>query len=100
HAVYILGRLANPTRSRMMSEIEAMGAIDRALNGLKSDEQKRVLRWSIDKFGGDEVSLGPDQRGERDASGSTSESKEGDDETEYVRISDLMDVAAPATTAD
>ena len=41
-----------------MSEIEAMSGIDQALSALEPDEQKRVLRWAIDKFGGGEVKLG------------------------------------------
>ena len=35
-----------------MSEIEAMSAIDKAVGALEPDEQKRVLRWAVDKFGG------------------------------------------------
>src|SRR4051794_17487759 len=79
-----------------MSEIEAMGSIDKALGALELDEQKRVLRWAVDKFGVGEVKLGA---GSNDARSGTEVATNGDS-GEYARISDLMDAAGPATTAD
>jgi hypothetical protein len=83
-----------------MGEIEAMGAIDKALGGLEPDEQKRVLRWAIDKFGGVEVALGTAGGEGRSVAGSGNGSEEVGGTTEYARIVDLMDAAAPTSTAD
>jgi hypothetical protein len=79
-----------------MSEITAMGTIDKALGGLDTDAQKRVLRWAIDKFGSGEVKLG----GGRTAARTSNGSEDDAEPTEYARISDLMDAATPTTTAD
>jgi hypothetical protein len=79
-----------------MSEITAMGTIDKALGGLDEEAQKRVLRWAIDKFGGGEVKLGSGRR----AAGSGNGSEDETNPSEYARISDLMDVAGPTSTAD
>jgi hypothetical protein len=79
-----------------MSEINAMGTIDKALSSLDEETQKRVLRWAIDKFGGGEVKLGSG----RSAAGSGNGSEGDVDPSEYGRISELMDAASPKTTAD
>jgi hypothetical protein len=84
-----------------MSEIEAMSGIDQALGALEPDEQKRVLRWAIDKFGGGEVKLGMTAAGRSsigtvDGSGTGT----GNGSGEYARIADLMDAASPATVVD
>jgi len=79
-----------------MSEIEAMGSIDKALGALESDEQKRVLRWAIDKFGAGEVK----HDAGTDASGSGNGAAPSGGDGEYTRISDLMDAAGPTSTAD
>lgn len=79
-----------------MSEIEAMGSIDKALGTLGPDEQKRVLRWAIDKFGAGEIKLGTGSSASGSDNGAASNSGSG----EYERISDLMDAASPASTAD
>lgn len=83
-----------------MGEIEAMGAIDKAMRGLQADEQKRVLRWAIDKFGGGEVALPGEGRGGHGASSSGTGSEDGRVPAAYERISDLMDDAHPTTTVD
>lgn len=79
-----------------MSEIEAMGSIDKALGALEPDEQKRVLRWAVDKFAAGEVKLASG----RSAAGSGNGDEETGGSGEYARISDLMDAASPTTTAD
>lgn len=79
-----------------MSEIEAMGSIDKALGALEPDEQKRVLRWAVDKFAAGEVKLASG----RSAAGSGNGDEENGGSGEYARISDLMDAASPTTTAD
>jgi hypothetical protein len=84
-----------------MSEIEAMSAIDKAVGALEDDEQKRVLRWAVDKFGGGEVSPGGSggARGSADA-GRASGELNGNGVAEYTRIADLMDAAGPETVVD
>ncbi len=79
-----------------MNEIEAMGSIDKALTALEPEEQKRVLRWAVDKFAAGASKVGDG------ASGSvTNNATEGNEGSgEYSRISDLMDAAVPTTTAD
>lgn len=79
-----------------MSEIAAMGSIDEALTALEPNEQKRVLRWAVDKFGAGEVASVTAAR--VGASSTAAGTKVGSDE--YERISDLMDAASPTTTAD
>jgi hypothetical protein len=79
-----------------MSEIEAMGAIDKALGVLEQDEQKRVLRWAVDKFGAGEVKLGTGSS----AAGTGNRAETNGGSGEYARISDLMDAASPTTTVD
>jgi hypothetical protein len=83
-----------------MGEIEAMGAIDKAMGGLQADEQKRVLRWAIDKFGGGEVALSGEGGGGQRAPSSGTVSEDGRGPAAYERISDLMDAAHPTTTVD
>jgi hypothetical protein len=83
-----------------MGEIEAMGAIDKAMGALPADEQKRVLRWAIDKFGGGEVALPGAGGGGRRALASGVGSEDERVPTAYERISDLMDTAHPTTTVD
>jgi 3-phenylpropionate/cinnamic acid dioxygenase small subunit len=51
--------------SRNMNEIQVMGAIDKALASLQPDEQKRVLRWALDKFGGGELKVEAPNSGRR-----------------------------------
>jgi hypothetical protein len=79
-----------------MSEIEAMGSIDKALGTLEPHEQKRVLRWAIDKFGAGEMKLGTGSSASGSGKGAASNGGSG----EYERISDLMDAASPTSTAD
>jgi hypothetical protein len=83
-----------------MGEIEAMGAIDKAMGGLQADEQKRVLRWAIDKFSGGEVTLPRTGSSGLGNSASGTGSEEGRGLAAYERISDLMDEAHPTTTVD
>jgi hypothetical protein len=83
-----------------MGEIEAMSAIDKALGSLQPDEQKRVLRWAIDKFGAGEVKPDTGAGGKRGAAGSGDGSQGYTGGGEYARISDLMDATSPTTTAD
>jgi hypothetical protein len=86
-------------RSGQMGEIEAMGAIDNALGSLQADEQKRVLRWAIDKFGAGDVKLESNSGGARHG-GFDDRAERNGERGEYGRISDLMDAANPTTTAD
>src|SRR5689334_17134399 len=84
-----------------MSEIEAMSGIDQALNALEPDEQKRVLRWAIDKFGGGEVKLGTTAAGRSHAGAIDGNGGgAGNGSGEYARIADLMDAASPTTVVD
>lgn len=84
-----------------MSEIEAMSAIDKAVGALEPDEQKRVLRWAIDKFGDGEVAVGGGKLGGGGASfvgdGAGSVEANGGLNRSYGRIADLMDAANPTT---
>ena len=84
-----------------MSEIEAMSAIDTAVGALEPDEQKRVLRWAVDKFGGGEVKLGTPGTGLGSAGSSNgSGESNGNGSGAYARIADLMDAASPDTIVD
>ena len=82
-----------------MNEIQVMGAIDEALASLQPDEQKRVLRWALDKFGGGELKVEAPNSGRRGVDG-LGEGFEGSGGVGVARISDLMDAASPATTVD
>ena len=83
-----------------MSEIEAMSAIDKAVGALEPDEQKRVLRWAVDKFGGGQVKIGtPAGGGDGGAAGMGNGSRD-DGAGSCARISDLMDAARPTTVVD
>ena len=82
-----------------MSEIEAMSGIDQALGALAPDEQKRVLRWAIDKFGGGEVTLAGAGRGSAGSSGATEPNGNGGTGS-FARIVDLMDAASPTSIVD
>lgn len=83
-----------------MGEIEAMGAIDKALGALDAEEQKRVLRWATDKFGGGQVKLTASGTGRMSGADAGNGRPVAGNATEYARISDLMDAANPATTVD
>jgi hypothetical protein len=74
------------------TEIDAMKAIDTAMGNLEPDEAKRVLRWAMDKFGQNEVTV--DSGG--GARGGAAERSRAD----FERISDLMDAALPETIVD
>lgn len=84
-----------------MSEIEAMSAIDKAVGALEPDEQKRVLRWAIDKFGDGEIVLGAGKpvagAGPVISVGGGSVEVNGGSNRSYGRIADLMDAANPNT---
>jgi hypothetical protein len=79
-----------------MSEIEAMSAIDEALAGIGEDQQKRVLRWAVDKFGGGTITVGDERRSVQTGNGGGDAGGSG----EYARISDLMDATSPTTIVD
>jgi hypothetical protein len=85
-----------------MSEIEAMSAIDKAVGALELDEQKRVLRWAVDKFGGGEVPLGGGKLGSPGIAGAGGGQVEsnGSPNRSYARIADLMDAANPDTVVE
>lgn len=83
-----------------MNEIEAIGAIDKAMGGLEADEQKRVLRWAVDKFGGGEVALLGESGTGRGGEGWVAGPEGGTAGTEYTRITDLMDAARPTTVVE
>jgi hypothetical protein len=79
-----------------------MSAIDKALGALEPDEQKRVLRWAVDKFGGGEVALGGGKPGATalvTPGGGSMDSNGGPDRS-YGRIADLMDAANPNTVVE
>jgi hypothetical protein len=88
----------------MASEIEAMGAIDQALNDLETDERKRVLRWAIDKFGAGQVDQSGGGSGdlakEDGGGGNGQHSAQEGGTSRYERIVDLVDAAAPKTVVD
>jgi hypothetical protein len=85
------------------TEIEAMGQIDTALEGLQADEKRRVLSWALDKHG-DEVitattrpaAASPAQTPAANATGTPADSTP----KQFERISDLVDAASPNTTVD
>jgi hypothetical protein len=72
-------------------EIDAMKVIDTAMGSLEPDETKRVLRWAVDKFGKNEVTIDP---------ASTSQAGTAGGGAGFERISDLMDAAQPQTIVD
>jgi hypothetical protein len=78
----------------MAGEIDAMKAIDTAMESLEPDETKRVLRWAVDKFGASEVNLdvGPPRGLRRTPSDGQ--------QPAFERISDLMDAALPNSIVD
>lgn len=82
----------------MADEIQAMSAINEAMQSLKPDETKRILRWAVDKFGRGEVQVDPIKLGrdKGDHSGDDGKPATG----QYERISDLMDAASPNTVVD
>jgi hypothetical protein len=77
----------------MASEIDAMKAIDTAMGSLEPDEAKRVLRWAVDKFGQNEVSVVETRVGR-------GRTIAGAPVAGFERISDLMDVAEPDSIVD
>jgi hypothetical protein len=84
-----------------VSEIEAMGAIDKAVGELEPEEQKRVIRWAVDKFGGGEVAptnLGVGSRGAGTGDGTVGAAANGTNG--YERIVDLMDAASPRSIVE
>lgn len=82
----------------MADEIQAMGAIDKAMQGLDSETNKRVLRWAVDKFGGGTVDIEPELKIRADTGDTGTAKRNGTGD--YERISDLMDAASPRTGVD
>jgi hypothetical protein len=82
-----------------MSEIEAMGGIDKALGALEPDEQRRVLRWAVDKYGGGEVPAGGRVPAPGFGGAGLGET-DGAIGPSYARIVDLMDAANPGTVVE
>ena len=83
-----------------MGEIDAMGAIDKAMTGLEQDEQKRVLRWAVDKFSGGAVTVEQDRQGPSRSGGANGSGGDGGGTGSYQRITDLMDAAHPSSIVD
>jgi len=84
-----------------MGEIEAMGAIDKALGALDGDERVRVLRWAIDKFGGvsgNALSLPGAPTNRRNGANEAGDG--GGPSSQFSRIADLMDATLPKSVAD
>ncbi len=79
-------------------EVEAMGAVAAALDGLDAEQQARVLRWAGDRYGvsiaGKRQTLGGGGGGRDDDLGS------GSDPSEFEDVSGLFSAATPATDED
>jgi hypothetical protein len=74
-------------------EVEAMGAVAAALDGLEREQQGRLLRWAADRYS---VTLGGRKiGGGRDSSGGSET-----DASQFSDLSDLFGAAAPATDED
>lgn len=76
-------------------EVEAMGAVAEALDGLEPEQQGRVLQWAADRYS---VTLGGRKigGGGGDGSGGGSET----DASQFSDLSDLFSAAAAATDED
>jgi len=80
-----------------------MSAIDKAVGALEPEEQKRVLRWAFDKFGGVEISSAGGNSaaaGFAAAGGGVSVESNGGASRAYARIVDLVDAANPHTVVE
>src|SRR5215218_3810945 len=75
-------------------EVEAMGAVARALDGLEPEQQGRVLRWAADRYS---VTLGGRKIG---GAGGNSGSGSETDASQFSDLSDLFGAVAPATDED
>jgi hypothetical protein len=75
-------------------EVEAMGGLTVALDGLEPEQQARVLRWAAERYG---ISLGvkkPTLSGTGGIGGHEGEP------SEYADLGDLFSAAAPSTDED
>lgn len=74
-------------------EVEAMGKLIEALDGLDPELQARAIRWAAERYG---VTLSgkPRSGGGRDGD------DEGSDPTEYEDLGDLVSAATPSTDED
>jgi hypothetical protein len=85
------------TTAKKDPEVEAMGIVAGALDGLEDEVQARVLRWAGDRYG---VSIGGKRQGSGGDSRKDVDLGEGGDPSEYAELSDLFSAAAPATDED
>jgi hypothetical protein len=77
------------------SEVEAMGTVAGALDGLEAEQQSRVLRWAADRYS---VTLGG-----KKSTGAGSDAGDGgggSDPSEYEELGDLFSAAAATTDED
>lgn len=83
-----------------------MATLDHALTGLSEDEVRRVLQWSLDKFGGQLAVRPSTMAPSSDGAAPTTTPNAGvvDDaatvQHDYERLSDLWDAASPARPTD
>jgi hypothetical protein len=75
-------------------EVEAMGAVAAALDGLEAEQQGRVLRWAADRYS---VTLGGRKIG---GGGGDSGGGSETDASQFSDLSDLFGAVAPATDED
>lgn len=73
------------------SESQAIAEVDAALAGLKEDEAARVLRWAIDKYGGEQVGDGLERPGT--GAGTAAGARAGTQQ--FADIADLVTAASP-----
>jgi hypothetical protein len=78
-------------------EVEAMGKLAGALDGLDTEQHARILRWAADRYGialiGRKPSLGGDGNSGDGGGG-------GADPTEHKELGDLFSAASPQTDED
>jgi hypothetical protein len=82
-------------------EIEAMGSIAQALEGLESDATARVLRWAAQRFGGGNgQALLSDPTATGGPAGGAGSGSGGAEAAAFEAFVDLFDEASPKTEHD
>lgn len=78
-------------------EVESMGIVAGALDGLEAEVQARVLRWAGDRYG---VTIGGKRQNGGRGGGREDDLGGGGAPGEYEELSDLFSAAAPTTDED
>lgn len=86
-------------------EIEAMGAVSRALSGLGDDERGRVIRWAAERYGVVLAKAPSRPGGKPDAPDDIDDDADdhedgGDDSGGWDHFADLYDAAGPKSNSD